>query len=53
MMSKQLCNNTQLRSDQQYLHLHNGVKDCQAKEQLVECALVGAAIKEVGAGEWV
>ena len=33
--------------------LHNGMEDCQSKEQLVEGSLVAAAIKEVGAGEGV
>ena len=33
--------------------LHYGVEHCQPKQQLVEGALVGAAIKEVRAGERV
>lgn len=33
--------------------LHNGVEDRQAKQELLEGSLVGAAVKEVGAGEGV
>lgn len=45
--------NRQYSSLSSNVDLHNGVEDRQAKQQLMECALIGAPIKEVGAGEGV